>query len=965
MNAATVTERKAAHAANVLDAALRLASEGHRVFPVVRNGKAPAIEGGHNSATDDAQTIRGWFGPGGEFEGFNLGMRGGTQRRNEATGEAEHLAIIDLDIKNGKNGVQYLTEACKAKGLRLDDFEHTRIQRTPGGGLHLLYWAPQPIKQGADVLGERCGVDTRDAGGFVVVAPSTAQGRQYEWLTDAPIAPMGALAALFPIAPAHREANTTPLPGVDPDRAVLRGREYLKTAQPAREGQAGDTHTFKVAARLKDMGCTEAQALDLMAAHWNDECVPPWAVDELAGKVASAYRYGKEAPGAIAPEAVFDAAPLDPLTGAPAWTDAAQICEHADALAALQGGNAKRFAELRDFWHAMEVLDSDVLDGVVLDATLKRRSIDVAAIVAQPATLERADVQRQLAELKRGNGEAFRLLVDRLASEDVGKRATQNAANAGERALRVQDLDAERLKDGRAVLPYRPGNLVATVDDMEAALIADAGSDPVFSFASGYVSVRHARPVTVRELSGGEYPPMAIVHRYDPPSMAERITRSVRLESLDKDGKPKAMPVPDTLVRMMLSRHGGKAPPLTGIIEAPTVRPDGTVLDVEGYDAATGLLAVFNGKVFPETPKRPTAKQAAEARRFLEDELFAEFPFAEDVDRTVAVAALITGLVRPVMCGAAPGFLLSSPTQGTGKTALAQAISHGAHGRPPAATAWPASDEEMAKFLIATLREGQRAIVFDNLRDGCVVNSAQLATAMTSDHYTARLLGVSETVTVPTSVLWLLTGNNVRLAGDMPSRILKIYLDAKEERPDRRSFRRDLVGWVSENRPRIVASVITIVRAYIVAGNPKVAEQGTRFPAWDRMVRLPLIYAGGQDVGTKFDEAYQDDPYLSAWREVLTSWLEVFGAQPVSVAELLKRLQGGHAFEEEAKREACERLSEALRSALEGQKSTRFESISVGKRLRQFENRPLGGMRLRKSVRSHDKLNLWTVERTA
>lgn len=174
MNAATVTERKAAHAANVLDAALRLASEGHRVFPVVRNGKAPAIDGGHNSATTEDETIRGWFGPGGEFEGFNLGMRGGTQRRNEATGEAEHLAIIDLDIKNGKNGVQYLTEACKAKGLRLDHFERTRIQRTPGGGLHLLYWAPQPIKQGADVLGERCGVDTRDAGGFIVVALSFA-----------------------------------------------------------------------------------------------------------------------------------------------------------------------------------------------------------------------------------------------------------------------------------------------------------------------------------------------------------------------------------------------------------------------------------------------------------------------------------------------------------------------------------------------------------------------------------------------------------------------------------------------------------------------------------------------------------------------------------------------------------------------------------------------------------------------
>lgn len=292
-----------------LDSVLALAREGHRFFPVIPNGKKPAVKNWQKQATCDEEKIRSWFGEGGRFADHNVGMRGGTTRINPATGETEHLAIVDIDMKNGKDGERTLIEACKAIGLNVAEHIETRIQKTPSGGEHLLYWSPVPIKQGADVIG--AGVDTRSDAGFIVVTPSMIDGKPYCWANTLPIAPLGRLAELFTVAGESKPVDTTPLDGVDPKRAEKRAIEYLATAPIAVEGSAGDGATYKVAAKLKDRGCTEAQTLDLMLEHWNERCSPPWQPNDLAKKVANAYKHGKNAPGIAAPEAVFPAVERD------------------------------------------------------------------------------------------------------------------------------------------------------------------------------------------------------------------------------------------------------------------------------------------------------------------------------------------------------------------------------------------------------------------------------------------------------------------------------------------------------------------------------------------------------------------------------------------------------------------------------------------------------------------------------
>jgi hypothetical protein len=106
---------------------------------------------------------------------------------------------------------------------------------------------------------------------------------------------------------------------VDPDLPVLieRARRWLDDeAEVAVEGERGEAVTFSVAARLGDMGVSESQAVELMLGDgegsWNDRCDPPWAPDELAAKVANAYKYRATPIGSRVPEVAAAELGLDP-----------------------------------------------------------------------------------------------------------------------------------------------------------------------------------------------------------------------------------------------------------------------------------------------------------------------------------------------------------------------------------------------------------------------------------------------------------------------------------------------------------------------------------------------------------------------------------------------------------------------------------------------------------------------------
>lgn len=296
----TATPTPAAPA--MIDHALRLARAGLRVFPLKPATGLPQIKRWPELATTDESQLRRWWS---RWPTANVGV--------ETTG----LLVLDVDVKNGKPGA----ESYDTLRLLYGDMPETYRQRTPTGGQHIVMRAPP----GAD---PRCsadrlapGLDVRGHHGFIVGAGSTKPAGAYiaesdpaaiaeapQWLADL-------CRPTVPPADKQRE----PVAPLDTDEAIGRTREFLEHfADTSIEGAGGDDTAYRVAARVKDLGVSPDMALDLMLEHWNDRCAPPWDPDDLAQKIANAYRYGENAPASATAAGDFDEANGAPPLPAPA-----------------------------------------------------------------------------------------------------------------------------------------------------------------------------------------------------------------------------------------------------------------------------------------------------------------------------------------------------------------------------------------------------------------------------------------------------------------------------------------------------------------------------------------------------------------------------------------------------------------------------------------------------------------------
>ncbi|MGO9845265.1 MAG: bifunctional DNA primase/polymerase [Methylocella sp.] len=156
----------------LLDAALRYAARGWRVFPARPN--RVGLVHWSTEATDDFMTIRRWWA---KWPRALVCIACGPSG----------LAVIDLDVKDGRNGpaVFQALERAHAKAPR------TLMQTTSTGGIHLIYRGA--IKTTVGVLGRdlvpaggESGIDTRGIGGMIVAAPSIGKnGKPYLMHDDA------------------------------------------------------------------------------------------------------------------------------------------------------------------------------------------------------------------------------------------------------------------------------------------------------------------------------------------------------------------------------------------------------------------------------------------------------------------------------------------------------------------------------------------------------------------------------------------------------------------------------------------------------------------------------------------------------------------------------------------------------------------------------------------------------------
>jgi hypothetical protein len=275
----------------------------------------------------------------------------------------------------------------------------------------------------------------------------------------------------------------------------------------------------------------------------------------------------------------------------------------------------------------------------------------------------------------------------------------------------------------------------------------------------------------------------------------------------------------------------------------------------------------------------------------LADDLLGDFPFEDDASRAAALALLLTPVVRPAIAGHVPLLVVAAPKAGTGKGLLVNVATLIATGRPAAPIAAPARGEEWQKTIHAELVAGSTMLLFDEVTE---LRAPALAHALTADPVRGRILGKTETATVPQRATWTATGNNIRTGGDLARRCYWSRLDARTGRPwQRQDFRHpDLLAWTAQHRAELLAAVLTLARAWWAAGQPapNVRALGS-FEQWTNVVGGILENSGIPGFLDNLDDVYAaTDDEAEGWENFLAAWHEQWGDDPLPVAEIVRAL---------------------------------------------------------------------------
>ncbi len=444
--------------------------------------------------------------------------------------------------------------------------------------------------------------------------------------------------------------------------------------------------------------------------------------------------------------------------------------------------------------------------------------------------------------------------------------------------------------------------------------------------------------------------------------------RHIDFVKLSEDGDVRLAHPPSWLFKGALARPSWPGIPfLTTITESPILRRDGTIFQTPGHDPETGALFVQpTGVTFNPVPESPTREDAKRAADMLL-EVVKDFPFEAEEHRAVWLAAVLTAVGREAFEGNAPLILADASTPGSGKTLLMDTVATIATGRPAAKTAWSWSTPEQTKTVTTLLLEGAPIVLFDNLTGR--FGGGILDLLLTAEEWRGRILGASESRTLPNRTLWLASGNNVTLGGDTVRRALHIRLAPNVERPEERDEfdHPHLLSWIKTKRGRLLPAALTILREFFLAARPH--ERG--FEAlrddqrelglkplgmseeWSAIVRTCVVRLGFPDPAATriglLENASQDHLDLTDLIETFAEYIDNRSGRPATAADIANDLQEGSA------------LANAIDVASRRKRGGIPNSREVGKALADRRGRVVSGKSIERAG-YYKRATLWTMK---
>lgn len=256
-----------------------------KVFPAYLNSegqKVPLLKGWQQNASSDPAQIARWHEEFKHIPTLFFGI---------PTGQINGIVALDIDVKK-VNGF----ESLKAKGFTVPE---TLMQRTPSGGMHLIFKLA-PGEHYGNTVNTALGLDTRADGGWIVF---------YGWANN--VTPAAVPQWFSTLAP-QRSTDTTPVDPskvirLDPSIAERIVREAVENVRHAPPGESNNTlnvESYKLGQLVASQAITREYAEQVLFQAAKERGKPDYEARET---IASGIKGGLKNPL------------LAPLEGAPVW----------------------------------------------------------------------------------------------------------------------------------------------------------------------------------------------------------------------------------------------------------------------------------------------------------------------------------------------------------------------------------------------------------------------------------------------------------------------------------------------------------------------------------------------------------------------------------------------------------------------------------------------------------------------
>lgn len=342
----------------------------------------------------------------------------------------------------------------------------------------------------------------------------------------------------------------------------------------------------------------------------------------------------------------------------------------------------------------------------------------------------------------------------------------------------------------------------------------------------------------------------------------------------DEEGCSHRAATPSSFVLKAARSHNKDFPELEGVSYVPLIRADGTICTASGYDEDSKRFIDLPPELSRiAVPESPSEQDLEQARKTLHTWL-GGFPWKDGSSYASAIAFGLTLLTRHIgwydLC---PLYIVDALDMGAGKGLLVDVLNIMAEGEVGGVQKFITDDDKQRAMLTAHFLSGKTTLFFDEAHE---VGGASLAAALTALVWTDRKYQVSKTVHIPNQMVMASAGNQVQVSGDLVRRFHKSRLEPGPGHHEKKFAIADLRKWTRDNRCKILAAFLTMIRAWIAEGRPKPQSYPFRFgsyEAWQDVIGGILDNAGIDDFLVNVKKARTEPSFEESYWIRHLEWL--------------------------------------------------------------------------------------------